>query len=145
MKTRLRLLVFTALVSVSCASMSSLQKAQVSHDALALAQDTEAQLCWGVSSVAAAMAANVTPNHCTAPTAATIKLTDAVHQDFNRLMGKALEAHMAVTRLLASGAKADLTDLNRWIQELITIVANFLQTNPQVQTLGLQLNKARLQ
>ncbi len=130
-------------VFVSCASLTPLQRAQQTHDYLALAQDTEVSLCLGVPNVAAALAANVPPNHCTTPTAATIGLTDARHRAFEAQMAKALELHKAATTLLASAGAADLTALKQAITDLLSLVGQL--TGASVSNLTLYLQKASAQ
>ncbi len=131
----------------ACASMPPLQKAQLSHDSLALAQDTEAQLCYGMTLTQAmatpAMAA--APNHCPAPASVQLGWTDARHQDFNRWLKQALDAQATFTRILASGGTADATSLNAAVGTILFILANLPQTNPTIQMLTLQVSKARIQ
>ena len=86
-------LLCVVLIAGGCAHTTSLQVAQTSHDSLALAQDLEAQLCWGVPTAADGPA---NKSHCTAPIAATIALTDARHQAINAKLALAFRLHHGV-------------------------------------------------
>lgn len=144
MKRLILILAFTA----ACASLTPLQRAQQSHDFLALAGDSEASLCWAVSSVTEAIATPAiaaNPGHCTSPQAAGIGLTDQRHQQFNAAMKRALDAHMAIVRLLAQGSAADYTALSQAIADLLALSAQFSPGNATVQGLILHLQQARLQ
>jgi hypothetical protein len=126
------LLVVAMLGGSSCAGkMAPLQQVQVSHDALATAQDLEVQLCLGVPTVTAAQALpNV--NHCTTTIATTIGLTDARHQAISSQFVTALMIHKALTAQAASGATSlDYATLQASINTILTIIAE-LQPAPQV-------------
>lgn len=128
---------------IACASMTTLQRVQQSHDWLALAQDTEANLCWGLPSIAAVDAAHLAPNHCVAPIAATIHLTDDRQQAFNRLMKKALDDHIALTKLAKAGSTPiDTATIDADVAALINLVAALTQENVDVVHLIAQLKKA---
>ncbi len=132
-------------LAAQCAKASAIQLAQQSHDYLALAGDSEAQLCWGVASVPAAIAAGVTPNHCTSAVAATVGLTDARHQQFNALMATALKAQAAYATQLQAGGQADVTPLQNAIDALIAVVAQLVPpSQPAVAATTLHLQQARI-
>lgn len=114
------------LLLTSCAGKQTpLQVATVSHDTLALAQDIEAQLCWGVAD---AYHAPPDKTHCTSPTAATIGLTDARHQALNAKLAQAFALHKSLTAVTAAGTKADYTTLNGLLADALAIVASLQQT-----------------
>ena len=115
-------------LTMACATTSAtkrLQVAQVSHDSLALAQDLEANLCWGVPDVFHAPADR---SHCTAPVAATIKLTDARHQSINTRLAQAFSLHAAITRQLQQGITVDLSGLSQLIAAIIAELHELQQT-----------------
>jgi hypothetical protein len=137
------LCVVLGLVPACGGSLKSFRLAQQTHDYLALAQDEEATLCWGLPNVTAAIGANVTRNHCTTQVAATVGLTDAKHQQFNAQFEKALTLHKNATTVLASGAaKADLADLKAAILALRDLAKALVATNETVASLQLHLQKA---
>jgi hypothetical protein len=130
--------VLTLLLSVGlvfgmtgCAK-NHLQEIQVSHDSLALAQDLEAQLCWGVAKVTDPVPDRT---HCTTAIAGTIGLTDMRHQSLNARLAQAFTVHKSVTTQLATGAtNVDLTTLTSLINEIVNDL-NTLKQTPEVQRL----------
>lgn len=140
--TRTGLIAITLIGMISCAGVSPVQVAQTSHDAIAVAQDNEATLCWGVASVQAAIAANLPPGHCTATAAASVGLTDERHQQFNALIAPVLSEHRRLTTALAAGVQVDFTTLRTDIAALIAWASSLVQTDATVSTLRLNLQKA---
>jgi hypothetical protein len=136
-----RILVLVALLAAGCASMTALQRAQQSHDFLALAQDSEINLCLGVPSVKA-VPAGVAVNHCTSPAATVVGLTDAKHQQFQGLMKKALDDHAAATKLLQAGSVASTATVDADVASLLSLVSALAQGNVDVSRLMSQLKKA---
>lgn len=119
MKRLIGLIVLTLFV-VNCAAGGMVRTVQVSHDWLALAQDYEAQLCWGVPNVQSGPADRT---HCTAPTAATVKLTDARHQELNKQLVLAFNLNAAAAKQLKAGQNADLTPLSQTVALALTLIA----------------------
>lgn len=124
-------LVLTALLLpgvAGCAkSQVPLQTVQVTHTGLALAQDLEAQICWGV-----ATAKDAVPDRTVCPGGKVIGLTDAAHQAFNAKLATAFTLHKAATAQIDAGIlNADLSSLNGVIAEILTLVAQW-QTTPTV-------------
>lgn len=146
MKTRLRLIVLIALFTWHCASLSSLQKAQLSHDSLALVTDVESTLCYGKPLLDAMRdpAIAAAPNHCPSPQAAGIGLTDVKHQEFSRLMHAAVLAHEALTRLLTQGVSGpdQLVTLQNAVASLVAFVQTLAPGNPTVQLMATYLGQA---
>lgn len=142
MKTRQLLPLVLVLGLVGCTRLTPVQLAQVSHDYLALAQDIEAQACWGVPSVAAALAANVPATHCTTSFAASIGLTDARHQAFNAAMARALVLHMTLTTQVTSATISTATAAFKTAVADVVAAVQMLVTNPLVQTLLHYLQQA---
>lgn len=126
---RPRILIVALLLVSSCAArMTPLQQVQVSHDALATAQDLEVQLCLGVPTVAAASSLP-TVNHCITAIATTIGLTDARHQALSTHFVTALTIHKALATQAASGATAlDYATLKATISTILGLVAELRQT-----------------
>jgi hypothetical protein len=123
------LLMLAALAA--CAHTTPLQVAGVSHDSLALAQDIEAQLCWGVPD---AYSEPTDKQHCTASTAVAIGLTDARHQTIEGKLAQAFALHRSLTALAKSGGTVDYTALNAVIADVLAIIGQLQQT-PQVAQL----------
>lgn len=129
-----RLIIVLTIVFTGCAGrINPLQVSGTSHDSLALAQDIEAQICWGVAD--AYSAPKDSKIHCTAPLASTIGLTDARHKDINTKLSQAFLLHRSLNSLAESGGNVDYTALNALIQEVLAIVAQ-LQQAPQVVQLA---------
>jgi len=130
----------------ACGHLTVLQRVQQSHDALALAQDAEASICWGVNSIAEAMAAKVPENHCTTQLAAQVKLTDERHQSISKAFKKAFDDHAVLTTIAASGAKSpDSSVVNADVATLVKLASELLQSSVTVSQLQVQLKKAGAQ
>ncbi len=89
-------------VTVACASHlppkeQALSASLRTNQGLALMQDAEANLCWGLPSAMQAKAEVVDLKHCTSPGAAQIGLTDDKHQAFNRALAAAFDAHLKMS------------------------------------------------
>lgn len=122
-------------------SQVPLQTVQATHTGLALAQDLEAQACWGVATVK-----DPVPNRsvCTTAVAKTIGLTDAAHQAFNAKLVTAFNLHKAATAQIDAGAlNVDLSSLNGIIAEILAIVAQW-QATPLVTQIGAAVAAGRL-
>lgn len=126
-KTVIGLLLTVALAgTMACANKTApLESAQVSHDSLALAQDLEAQLCWGVARVTADVPDRT---HCTTDIAKTIGLTDARHQAINSQLARAFVLHGVLTKQLQQGITVDLTQLRDLINAIVAELTNLQQT-----------------
>ena len=139
------LIVAVALAAAAACSHNpppALVAAQGSHDVLAAAQDLEAQLCWGITSVAAPLPAGATRTHCTAPTAATVGLTDANHQKLNAALAQAFALHLSATQLAAKGLSVDTSSFNAELQSALDILTA-LQQSPLVSQIVADINKAK--
>lgn len=130
-------LIIAAFMSIGVAdcvkSQAPLQTVQATHTGLALAQDLEAQACWGVATVK-----DPVPNRsvCTTAVAKMIGLTDAAHQAFNAKLVTAFTLHKAATAQIDAGVlNVDLTSLHGIITELLVIVAQW-QATPLVVQIG---------
>lgn len=90
------------LLYASCTSVPLKQKVatthQTLHTALIAADDLERQLC-------APDPARV--NHCTSPSAVTIGLTDALHQDISRRFVKAYETDLRLSAAIIAWKAGD--------------------------------------
>jgi len=130
------LLVFVlvvACVATGCAArLTPLQQVQATHDALATAQDLEAQLCWGVATVTAPVPDR---SRCTTAIATTVGLTDARHQALNAQLATAFTVHKAVTAQLRAGTAADLTSLRTIIAAILALIGE-LRPAPLVERLA---------
>jgi hypothetical protein len=78
--------------------------------------------------------------HCTSPTAATIKLTDAIHQSFNAKLAQALTIHRDLTAQAKAGGTPDVTQLAALITQIVADLTKLQQT-PDVQTLTATVQK----
>ncbi len=127
--TVMALLLSVGLVFGAGCAKSHLQEIQVTHDSLALAQDLEAQLCWGVAKVTDPVENR---SHCTTGVATQIGLTDARHQAINSKLAQAFTIHKSVTAQLAAGAtNVDLATLTSLINAIVSDLAALQQT-PEV-------------
>jgi len=112
--------------AVGCAgTMTPLRQVQVTHDALATAQDIEAQLCWGVATVYLGPSDR---SHCTTPVATLIGLTAERHQAINAKLKIAFDLHRSITAQIAAGAIVDLSSLETAIFDILALVAQLQQT-----------------
>jgi hypothetical protein len=119
---------------VGCAGHTTpLQVATATHNTLALAQDIEAQICFGVAD-AYHSPTGPAAQHCTTPTAATVQLTDVRHQQLNAKLRDAFNLQHAFEVAAAAGSAADPKTLNAAVQEALTIALQLVQT-PIVQQL----------
>jgi uncharacterized protein YceK len=102
MKSRNIIAVLAIVALAGCASVPVKQKASETHQALRTAltsaDDLERALC-GMTPAA--------PNHCTTTAAATVGLTDAVHQDVSRRFAHAYEADQKVAAALIAWKAGD--------------------------------------
>lgn len=105
-----------------CASVPLKQRASATHQtvhaALVAIDDLERQLC---------APAPTQPNHCTAPAAATIGLTDAKHQELSRQLVVAYRADAKLSTALITWRAgdpppADLPTILRDAQETLAAV-----------------------
>jgi len=115
---RVAILAFIAVLSFGCATKTTkLVTAQVSHDSLALAQDIEAQLCWGVANAKATVPDRT---RCTTDVAIKIALTDARHQAFNQKLAQAFILHEQITSVLRLGGTADTSQFVALLESIVT-------------------------
>ena len=140
-----RLALILAILLAGCAAkVAPIQIIQVTHDALAQAQDLEISFCLGVPTVAAA-AALPNVSHCTTAVATAIHLTDARHADFTAKVTTAITLHRSITAQFAAGATSvDTTLLQTAITELLTLISQLQQT-PAVVQLSTTVASARIQ
>lgn len=113
------------LLVAGCASVPLKQKVsathQTLHQALVSADDLERALC-------APDPAAV--NHCTSPSAPSIGLTDAVHQDISRKFVKAYENDLRLSAALIAWKAGDPAP-----KDLVTLVADAQATYDAVKPL----------
>lgn len=121
---------------------TALQVATVGHDAIATAQDLEANLCFGTPTAAAAIALGGDPKHCPAPTAATVGLTDAKHQQIAAGLAQAWSAYRTATSVAQTAGSADFTSMNTTLQSVLAIIAT-LQQSPLVTQLSSAVASAK--
>lgn len=107
------------------AKFTPLQQVQVTHDALATAQDLEAQLCWGVATVHQGPADR---SYCTTPVAQAIGLTTARHQALNGKLKIAFDLHRSITAQIAAGLQVNLTSLKTAILDILAFITQLQQT-----------------
>jgi len=129
------------LVSACAAKTTRLQTMQVSHDSLALAQDLEAQICWGVGSVKDSV-----PNRseCSTPLAQKIGLTPGRHQAINLRLAQAFTLHATLTNQMKTGINPDLSELASLIETILSELKG-LQQVPEVVRLTATVQKAKVQ
>lgn len=115
-KLTLALIILTAwtLALAGCRSLPIKQKASATHQtvhaALVAVDDLERQLC---------QPAPAQPNRCTSPAAASIGLTDALHQDLSRKLVLAYRADAKLSTTLITWRAGDPapSDLNAVLQD----------------------------
>lgn len=133
-------LVFTL---IGCATKTTpVQVAVVSHDALATAQDLEANLCFGVPDAYAALALPA-HDHCTNPVAAQVGLTDAKHRQINQGLAEAFQFYRTATSVAQATGTADFSSMNAALQSVLTLLATLQQTNPTVTSLVTAVKSAK--
>ncbi len=120
---------------------TALQVATAGHDALAQAQDLEAQLCLGVPTAVAA-ATLPDPTHCTTPVAATVGLTDAKHKQIVTTLASAWDYYRTATRAAQAAGTADFSNMNTALQSVLSILAT-LQQAPPVTALATAVQAAK--
>jgi len=113
-----------------CVHTTPLQVAQTGKAALDLAQETEAELCWGVADVYHGPADRTT---CTTSTAAAVGLTSAKHQQFNAKLHQAYDLERTSAALLAAGQTADWTSFNAVLSDIIVLLQTLQQTPTVLQ------------
>jgi len=135
------ILLAASLLLPGCSANGPIRVIQYTHGSLAVAQDLEAQLCWGVADITKAPADHT---HCTAPLAAVAKLTDARHQAIQRQFVVAFTLDTAATELVKAGGKPDLSLLLNAVAILQSLVLELDLNDRTAAQLSAQVTGARL-
>lgn len=135
---------FLILASASCAAKSQFQTVQITHDSLAAAQNLEAGICWGVTSIQdPRMPADTT--RCTTDLARTVGLTQERHRAIHAKLATAFDLHRSLTAQISSGGTADLSVLSQIVIDVLALLSQLDQSSPQVVRLTSAVKAGRIQ
>ncbi len=143
---RLYVLIAVLALSIGCASLPVKQKAvdslQTTETILEQAQSIERQLC---NPTLAAQTPPVPITTCTGPTATTIQLTDAKHQQIAAALSTAFGLQIKATTALQAWRSgdpppADLVALQADVKEALGVVTGLVQ-GPQNGNLSALISK----